>query len=90
MTKDQAVDALAHQVAGYIHLAMAATKVNVAELRSALDERDRFLVDDLLAAKHSDQITVRFLADVAFVLGFTWDFKLIENKENLDPEETLG
>lgn len=82
MDKETAVEVLSHQVASCVHLMLANTHTTVAQFKQLLanlptrEPVDPSVIDDLLAAKNPHAITVSLLGEIAFVLGFDWDFKI--------------
>lgn len=88
---ERAVETLSHQVAARVHLMLAQEHVTVAELKARLEAlRDDTIdyVDDLLAAKNPHSITIDKLADVAFVLGYTWEVRILKMPtEPVPPQE---
>jgi hypothetical protein len=82
--KETAVESLSHQIASCVHLMLANTHISVAKLKerlTALPTREPVemsAIDDLLAARNPHAIQVSLLADIGFVLGFDWDFKILK------------
>jgi hypothetical protein len=84
--KETAVESLSHQIASCVHLMLASSHTTVATLKERLtalptrepEDTKVSAVDDLLAAKNPHAIRISLLADIGFVLGFDWDFKIMK------------
>lgn len=80
--KETAVESLSHQIASCVHLMLANTHTTVSALKEKLaflptrEPVDMSVIDDLLAAKNPHLIQTTLLADIGYVLGFDWDFKI--------------
>jgi hypothetical protein len=81
--RETAVESLSHQIASCVHLMLAHRHITVAQLKQRLTDLptrepldDPSVIDDLLAAKNPHAIQSSLLADIGYVMGFDWDFKV--------------
>lgn len=80
--RETAVETLSHQIASCVHLMLANTHTTVGKLKDLLTELptrepvEMSVIDDLLAGRNPQAIQTSLLADIGFVLGFDWDFKI--------------
>lgn len=94
MDKERAVEILAHQIAGGVHLMLAHARMTVVELSAVLDgmqmkDGGSELLDDLLAARNPHLMKLSFLSDVAFALDGEWSFEIRKMAEPVAlPEAT--
>jgi hypothetical protein len=86
---ERARERLSHQVASCIHHMLADRNKTAADLKSMLAQIGRSdveFVDHLLSATNSHLIRLNELADIAYVLEYDWEMRLIPNQSSFDPE----
>lgn len=87
-SREKAENRVAHQIAAHVHAMLAIRGMTaddlIRKLRLYRDEPG--LVEDLLLGRNIHRLTLRFLSDVAFVLGFEWRFEG-RGPEGLHPDE---
>ena len=89
--------ALAHRIAGCVHLMLAERGMTAAELKAKIGQFPTprcqpETIEAVLVASDGDKVTCSDLSDIAWALRFEWDFqisKMVEPSAESGPA-TLG
>ena len=84
-TREKAIERMAHQIAGCVHLMLYSSRMTVAELKAKIDafptQRGDYnrseMIGHVLAATETHRVTLDLLSDIALACACEWDFRVV-------------